>query len=31
VGGSPEALGRFLQSEIAKWSKVVRAAAIKPE
>ncbi|MES2563435.1 MAG: tripartite tricarboxylate transporter substrate binding protein [Pseudomonadota bacterium] len=31
VGGSPEELGRFLQSEISKWSKVVRAAGIKPD
>ena len=31
VGGSPEQLGRFLQSELAKWSKVVRAAGIKGE
>jgi tripartite-type tricarboxylate transporter receptor subunit TctC len=30
-GGTPEALGRFLQSEIVKWGKVVRAAGIKPE
>jgi tripartite-type tricarboxylate transporter receptor subunit TctC len=28
---SPEALARFLQSETAKWTKVVRAAGIKPE
>jgi tripartite-type tricarboxylate transporter receptor subunit TctC len=26
---TPEALGRFLQSEMAKWGKVVRAAGIK--
>ena len=31
VGGSPDELGRFLQSEITKWSKVVRAAGITPE
>ncbi|MDB5864266.1 MAG: putative exported protein [Betaproteobacteria bacterium] len=30
-GGSPEALGRFIQSEIGKWGKVVRAAGIRPE
>ena len=30
-GGSPEALGAFLQREIAKWGKVVRAAGIKPD
>ena len=29
VGSSPEELGRFLQTEIAKWSKVVRAAGIR--
>jgi tripartite-type tricarboxylate transporter receptor subunit TctC len=28
---SPEGLARFLQSEIAKWGKVVRTAGIKPE
>jgi tripartite-type tricarboxylate transporter receptor subunit TctC len=28
---SPEAFGRFLQSEMAKWGKVVKAAGIKPE
>ncbi len=31
AGTSPEALGQFLQSEIAKWGKVVRAAGIKAE
>jgi tripartite-type tricarboxylate transporter receptor subunit TctC len=30
-GGTPEELGRFLQTEIAKWGKVVRAAGITPE
>jgi tripartite-type tricarboxylate transporter receptor subunit TctC len=30
-GNSPEELGRFLQREMAKWGKVVRAAGIKPE
>jgi tripartite-type tricarboxylate transporter receptor subunit TctC len=30
-GGTPEALGRFLQSEMLKWGKVVRAAGITPE
>ena len=29
VGNSPEEFSRFLQSEIAKWGKVVRAAGIK--
>jgi tripartite-type tricarboxylate transporter receptor subunit TctC len=28
---SPEALARFVQSETAKWTKVVKAAGIKPE
>lgn len=27
-GGTPEALGQFLQSEMAKWGKVVRSAGI---
>jgi tripartite-type tricarboxylate transporter receptor subunit TctC len=31
AAGSPEALARFLQSETAKWTKVVRAAGIKAE
>ncbi len=31
AGGSPEMLARFLESEMAKWGKVVRAAGIKPE
>lgn len=31
VGNSPEELARFLQSEIAKWGKVVRAAGIKAD
>ncbi len=31
VGGSPEALSRFLQDEIAKWGKVVKAAGIRGE
>jgi tripartite-type tricarboxylate transporter receptor subunit TctC len=30
-GGPPEALARFLESEVAKWGKVVRSAGIKPE
>jgi tripartite-type tricarboxylate transporter receptor subunit TctC len=28
-GGSPEALGQLLQTELVKWGKVVRAAGIK--
>jgi tripartite-type tricarboxylate transporter receptor subunit TctC len=31
VGSTPEALQRFLQQEVIKWSKVVRAAGIRPE
>ena len=31
AGNSPEALGRFLQSEMAKWGKVVTAAGVKAE
>ncbi len=27
----PEALHKFLQSEIAKWGKVIRDAGIRPE
>jgi tripartite-type tricarboxylate transporter receptor subunit TctC len=29
--GSPDDLARFLQSEMTKWAKVVKAAGIKPE
>jgi tripartite-type tricarboxylate transporter receptor subunit TctC len=31
VGNSPEEFARFLQSEMVKWGKVVRAAGIKGE
>ena len=31
AGGTPEELGRFLQAEIAKWGKVIRAAGIRGE
>jgi tripartite-type tricarboxylate transporter receptor subunit TctC len=31
AAGPPEALTRFLEREVAKWGKVVRAAGIKPE
>lgn len=31
AAGSPEMLARFLESEIAKWGKVVRAAGVKAE
>ena len=30
-GGSPESLGRFLVSEVAKWGDVVREAGIRTE
>ncbi len=31
VGNSPEACGEFLRAEIAKWTKVVRAARAKAD
>ncbi len=31
VGGSPEEFGAYIKSEIAKWSKVIRDAGIRPE
>lgn len=31
VGSSPEAFGRFVQTEIAKWSKTIKAANIKAQ
>jgi tripartite-type tricarboxylate transporter receptor subunit TctC len=31
AGGTPEALSAFVKSEIAKWSKVVKQAGVKPE
>ncbi len=31
AGNSPDELARFLRAEIVKWSKVVKAAGIKPE
>ena len=31
IGGTPEALGAYLKSEIARWSKVVKEAGIKVE
>ena len=31
VGSTPEDFGRFLQAEIAKWGKVIRAAGIKSD
>jgi tripartite-type tricarboxylate transporter receptor subunit TctC len=29
VGGSPEKLGAFLESEIAKWAEVAKSASLK--
>ena len=29
VGGTPDALGEYLRAEIARWTKVVKAAGIK--
>ncbi len=31
VGGSPESFARFLAEDIAKWSRVIREAGIKPQ
>ena len=31
IGGTPEALGDYLKSEIARWSKVIKEAGIKVE
>jgi tripartite-type tricarboxylate transporter receptor subunit TctC len=31
VGGSPEAFGAYIKSEIRKWEKVVKASGAKPE
>jgi tripartite-type tricarboxylate transporter receptor subunit TctC len=31
AGSSPEEFGRYIQSETAKWGKVIKAAGIKPE
>jgi len=31
VGGSPDAFGKFIADEIAKWAKVIKTANIKPE
>lgn len=31
IGGTPEAAGAFIRSEIAKWTKVIRAADIKTD
>ena len=30
-GGTPEAYGKFVQSETAKWTKIIRAAGLKPD
>jgi tripartite-type tricarboxylate transporter receptor subunit TctC len=31
VAGTPEEFGRFMQQEVARWTKVVQAGGIKPE
>jgi len=31
AGGTPEAFGRLLRSEVDRWAKVVKAAGVKPE
>ena len=31
VGNTPEQAGKFLDDEIAKWSKVISAAGVKAE
>ena len=31
IGGTPEQLTEHLRREIAKWTKVVKAAGIKPQ
>ena len=31
VGGTPEQFGEFIRSEVAKWSRVVKEAGVKPE
>jgi tripartite-type tricarboxylate transporter receptor subunit TctC len=31
VGNTPEQAGKFLADEIAKWSKVITTAGVKPE
>ena len=30
-GSTPQEFGRFIQTEIVKWGKVIKAAGIKPE
>ena len=30
-GGTPDAFGQYLRTEIAKWSKVIKATGLKPE
>ena len=30
-GGTPEAFGKFIESERQKWAKVIKSANIKPE
>ena len=31
VGGTPEAFGEHVRTEIAKWAKVIKASSIKPQ
>ena len=31
VGSTPEAAGKFLNDEIAKWAKVIQVAGVKAE
>jgi len=31
VGNTPEQFGDYIRTEIAKWSKVVKAAGIEPQ
>jgi tripartite-type tricarboxylate transporter receptor subunit TctC len=31
IGSTPDELGEYLKSEIARWTKVVKEAGIKPE
>jgi tripartite-type tricarboxylate transporter receptor subunit TctC len=31
MGTAPEAFGAYIKAEIAKWSKLVKAAGVKPD